>query len=55
MGMFLNFVQYMTGADPGIFVRGGPTYEKNLTSKKKQRKREGALVCILHKYGRNLI
>ena len=22
MGMFLNFVQYMTGADPGIFVRG---------------------------------
>ena len=26
MGMFLNFVQYMTGADPGIFVRGGPTH-----------------------------
>ena len=54
MGMFLNFVQYMTGADPGIFVRGGPTYRKNLTSKN-QRKREGTLVSILHKYGRNLI
>ena len=54
MGMFLNFVQYMTGADPGIFVRGGPTYGENLTSKN-QRKREGVLVYILHKYGRNLI
>ena len=54
MGMFVNFVQYLTGADTGIFVRGGPTYGKNLTSKK-QRKKEGALVCILHKYGRNLI
>ena len=39
MGMFLNFVQYMTGADSGIFVRGGPTYGENLTSKNKGRGR----------------
>ena len=55
MDMFLNFVQYMIGADPGIFVRGSPTYGKNLTTKNKKGGGEGAPVCILHKYGRNLI
>ena len=28
----------LTGADPGIFVRGGPTFQKILTSKKKKKK-----------------
>ena len=38
MGMFFNFVQYMTGADPGIFVRGGSNLREKF-DKQKQRKR----------------
>ena len=38
MGMFLNFVQYMTGADPEIVVRGVKIWQAK--KKKKKRKRE---------------
>ena len=35
-----GFTQDLSGADPGIFVRGGPTFRKNFDKQKKKKKKK---------------